>query len=747
MRAVFPPTPSALSAEEREWAAGAASAPTSPPTWADVTADLLRGHARNVPWRAPAWDAGVDGREFVPGFVRQHTAFWEQVILRNHPHRRRLVSYLREGVDLRDFLREPYRGPSDGLPYAPERFPGATFANRVPPKFAGFVDREVQTLVDRGCVVKWDDVRTPGGPARPRLVMALSVEESKPRLIYDGRPLNARLDPPAFSMDTVARVANVAAEGCYMTSLDDSSAFHHILIHPSSWPLLGFEHDGVLYCWCVLPFGLSVSPWCYHVLSDAKASFLRSLGIPALAYLDDSWQSNPVDTQGLPAREQWSAAGEATHRGMLVSFLCGHFLSLHKCDLRPTTEQLYLGILCDSRTASFRVPQDKLDKLHALIRAALDDGWLAFRTLQRIAGKCMSMTVAIRPASLWTHALFQAITALDKSGVSGVDLSRDRYADLRGELLHWLSIASTTHEGPWQRARHFKAALTGGASDASSVGWGGIVYAADGPFRAGAVFPPDWLTKHINQKEMYALYHMLRQYCERHPEALRRAQVLIDVDNQSVVGAFARGRARNGETHALLVQLFDLQVQYGFLLSLKWVPTDQNEVADAISRPSRDSTVRLAPDAFGALWEALGPFNVDLMACSASAQCSPVSGFPLPFFSHFDCPGSAGVDVLAHNVAVVPGTVEEAFGFCFPPPVMVGHVVQHLAECKAHAVVVVPDRQEYWFPMVRHAAVRRREVAQAAAPGSFHWPSADGLLRPWRYLHWAMVAYEVDFRQ
>ncbi|MEP1927274.1 hypothetical protein [Marinobacter sp.] len=36
--------------------------------------------------------------------------------------------------------------------------------------------------------------------------------------------------------------------------------------------------------------------------------------------------------------------------------------------------------------------------------------------------------------------------------------------------------------------------------------------------------------------------------------------MLIDVDNQSVVGAYNRECARNRETHALLVQLFELQV-------------------------------------------------------------------------------------------------------------------------------------------------------------------------------------------
>ena len=45
--------------------------------------------------------------------------------------------------------------------------------------------------------------------------------------------------------------------------------------------------------------------------------------------------------------------------------------------------------------------------------------------------------------------------------------------------------------------------------------------------------------------------------------------MFVDVDNQSVVGAFKRGRAKDPGTHALLVQLFDLQVEHGFILTYR----------------------------------------------------------------------------------------------------------------------------------------------------------------------------------
>ena len=190
-----------LGADECEWArTGALSAP--PGVWlsvTDVTSDPMQGPLRRMPWDSPVWNAWANGVQLVPGFVRQHADFWHDIILPDHPLKDTLVSYLREDVGLQDLLLHEYRGPSVDCPYDVGRFPGAVFLNRIPPSFAGFVDAKVQALIDRGCVVKWSDVRGPEGPPRPPLVMALSVEETKPRLIYDERTLNKRCRGIPFS--------------------------------------------------------------------------------------------------------------------------------------------------------------------------------------------------------------------------------------------------------------------------------------------------------------------------------------------------------------------------------------------------------------------------------------------------------------------------------------------------------------------------------------------------------------------
>ena len=118
--------------------------------------------------------------------------------------------------------------------------------------------------------------------------------------------------------------------------------------------------------------------------------------------------------------------------------------------------------------------------------------------------------------------MFAVLAELEKSALCMVDLTQDSRAGLLGEFQLWLNLSATSQEGPWQRAQYFVAALTKGSSDASSVALGGVVVkTAPGTFPAGGVFPPDWMSKHINQMEIYALYPLLRQFCTRHPDGLR----------------------------------------------------------------------------------------------------------------------------------------------------------------------------------------------------------------------------------
>ena len=118
------------------------------------------------------------GERVVPGLVRKYVEFWDGVVLQDHPLRETLVSYLRDGVSVHEFLIASHRGPSVDLPYKADRFPGAVFSNRVPPMHADFVDAEMHSLIARGCVAAvcggtWSAANTRDHPLRETLVSYL----------------------------------------------------------------------------------------------------------------------------------------------------------------------------------------------------------------------------------------------------------------------------------------------------------------------------------------------------------------------------------------------------------------------------------------------------------------------------------------------------------------------------------------------------------------------------------------------
>ena len=156
-----------------------------------------------------------------------------------------------------------------------------------------------------------------------------------------------------------------------------------------------------------------------------------------------------------------------------------------KCSLEPTTDLVFLGVGCDTAQRRFYVPEDKLRKLEAILRDAIDSRSISFSQLEKLAGKCTSMSVAVPPASLYTHHMYRHIAAFKRSGgrlnLSSIALSKR--SGLRFEMERWLEVRSRLNGAPWYDATRHVLTISG-ATDASSQAWGGLIR---GPFGAFSV--------------------------------------------------------------------------------------------------------------------------------------------------------------------------------------------------------------------------------------------------------------------
>ena len=100
-----------------------------------------------------------------------------------------------------------------------------------------------------------------------------------------------------------------------------------------------------------------------------------------------------------------------------------------------------------------------------LIRETLSCRVVSVKTIQRLAGKCVSFSLVVPGALLFTREINCAISK-DMRTNKPVRL----YKALQEEITYWLFLENWDDPLPWRDERHLRISL---ATDASGSGWGG----------------------------------------------------------------------------------------------------------------------------------------------------------------------------------------------------------------------------------------------------------------------------------
>ena len=143
--------------------------------WHPPTADRF--------YTVPRWDE----EDFVPGGVQTARLFWSDVILKNHPRRELLLTWV-TGVSLAEFADPTARGVFQGHPLNGANLKLVELPNHVTEKYEPWGDEEIAMLELKGCIVRWSEVADTS--PWPRICLPLGVEPKKPRLFWDGSWLN-----------------------------------------------------------------------------------------------------------------------------------------------------------------------------------------------------------------------------------------------------------------------------------------------------------------------------------------------------------------------------------------------------------------------------------------------------------------------------------------------------------------------------------------------------------------------------
>jgi hypothetical protein len=527
-------------------------------------------------------------------------------------------------------------------------------------------------------------------------------EPPKWRIVWDLRPLNAFCRPMSCRYETLKVLGRLAQRGDWMFSWDLKDGYHAIGVHREHRrymtiaipPPPGSPPDAPprYIRSAALPFGWNASPYIFTKVMRVMLRLLRAptavsprvarlrtrggrafrlrlgapddlqahrtRGIRCLGYVDDFLACCSTRREALLARER---AAEVMRR-------LGIARHETKGVWEPTQRLEHLGLDVDSRQGLFRIPPVKLKRLEdqaGAIRAlaAREARLVPARLLAGFIGYAQSVELACPMARFYLRSLHDVL-ATRANWDARVRLSRQALRD----LLWWRSVGGAQvsraiWRAPNERTLH---------CDASRLAWGGVL---DNTVPASGMWTGRTRGRHINYLELLAVDRTLSVF----ESELRGQHVLLWEDNTTVMHVLNNRTTRSPELMHLLRRVHHHISALGIDLEVRWIASEENSQADALSRGSPFDGLELRSETAQALNRRFGAHVVDRYATASNAK-APVFNSLLPE------PTSAGTSALSQEWRGVNNLV-------FPPPAELPRVAQLLAEVPAiMATVVAP----YW---------------------------------------------------
>ncbi|KAK3739214.1 hypothetical protein QZH41_007834 [Actinostola sp. cb2023] len=328
-----------------------------------------------------------------------------------------------------------------------------------------------------------------------------------------------------FSLDKLSDVPRYVGQNHYQSILDDKSGYDHLFLTPESRSFFGIEWGGWWFVYNTLPFGWKISPFVYHTTALVSSNWFRSIGIPCSIYIDDrhNGQLQVARTHGafasLTSVDEYNQASAKSALFIVAYTLIelGYFLGLSKSILAPRMVVPYLGFLVDSSRQAFVLIPEKRRKFLDLVRQIVSHKLVSVKTLQRLVGKCVSLSLAVPGALFFIREMNHAIW-------NGLRSGRPIRVDgrLKDEIQHWLFLESWDSPVRWRDERHIQVRVT---SDASNSGWGGCV-SGDWPMEMSDYWTTEEQKYDISIKEALALNKVLLSVGERIRDSWVEAQEL-----------------------------------------------------------------------------------------------------------------------------------------------------------------------------------------------------------------------------
>ena len=528
---------------------------------------------------------------------------------------------------------------------------------------AAFVTTAIQELLDTGAA----SICTAASP--PRCVSPLNVVEQKDkkRLILDLRTVNSYLVIPKFRYEGLPRVAELIRRGDWMFTIDLKSGYHHVDMHPSARPFLGFHFARKTYTFNSLPFGLATAPFVFTQVIKQLAARWRAFGFRLVPYVDDIIFMCATEVDALTCQLQVVTDLQAA----------GFIINWKKSQLAPSNTARFLGIVIDTQALKFFVPPDREGALRQHLHSLAAQRSTSAVEIARVTGMLASMRPALGPAS---RAFVQGMLAFINDRPSWRKM-RPLTAECRADIQFWLQTLHQINGHDITCPATFSAFLH---CDASDTAWGAHVrLIPHGFLQAHAQFPTHLRSTSSTHRELTGILWALGLFADH----LRHRHVLVHTDNQAAAFIMQKGGSRRTELTTVCQAIMALMLQNMAKLSISWIPREHNALADALSKLSDPDDYSLTTSTFHAVDSAWGPHSIDLFANRSNTQ--------LPRF----CSLLYERDAVAIDAFSISWHGENAYAF--PPPSLIPAVLSHAATCRTTFTIIIPEwHSAFWWPLL-----------------------------------------------
>ncbi|VDI70689.1 Hypothetical predicted protein [Mytilus galloprovincialis] len=213
-------------------------------------------------------------------------------------------------------------------------------------------------------------------------------------------------------------------------------------------------------------------------------------------------------------------------------------------------------------------------------------------------------------------------------------------------------------------------------TDASDIGAGGYLQGTD--YIAHRQWSVTEATKSSTWREIKAIELTLDSFAK----VLEHSSVTFFTDNQNAVSIIKKG-SKLPHLQGLALSIFNTCVSCNISLYAQWIPREENEKADALSRIIDIDDWGISFEFFDFLNSIWGPFTVDRFANMHNTKLTR-------FNSKYWNPTTSAIDAFTCNW-------HGENNWLVPPISLVSNCINHLVSCGAEGTLVVPKWQSAAF--------------------------------------------------